>query len=266
MSDQPEPARGRGRPKGVKNKPREETAMADGETPAVEATEGGQPQARTTKREKRRTEDPVPRKGHNGPTPEARAQFLAKMLELEGRKQRISGLMSALKTDVEAAGGNWAGLKMQFKLMKMLEDDEPAATALVDDIMAGALQAGVKITWVADQATFADFMEANQPPPKNTEGTRDLSEARAHGDGYNSGKAGAVPGDNPHHAGTAEYVSWEKGRADGQLDLELRTPGMADRLEASRQADGSIPDETPAMPDDDFEASAEGSAPRGSFH
>jgi ribosome modulation factor len=225
-----------GRPVGSKNKT---NAPANGQEAAPR--KAGRKQAAAGTPRPARTETPPERKKTNGPTPERNAGWLAELEKLETRKASLSGEFSALKERVKSGDGDWMGLKEVRKLKRL----EPAeATARLDSLLVLARQNEIKVTWFRNQAAFSDFMETNQPPPKNTAGSRDLAAARAHGDGYNSGRNGAVPHENPfnHAPGSEEYVQWLKGRDDGQLDRELNTPGMADRIEASRQADGTIPD------------------------
>ena len=53
----------------------------------------------------------------------------------------------------------------------------------------------------------------------------DLARARAHSDGYNSGRHGGEASHNPFQAGSEQFVAWHQGMLDGQSDRALRGNG-----------------------------------------
>lgn len=235
-----------GRPAGSKNKGAARKAgrkaRANGTTPPPEPREaaGMKP-----------AESAAPAPKANAPTPDETARFLASLTRLKTEAQRISGEISALGRSVKARGGPayWKALKDVHDLNK-LDPDE--ARAQLEALVTVAAQQDIRITWMGNQATFADIMEQNQPP-KNTEGSRDLAEARAEADGYNSGKNGAVPSDNPwrHKPGSPEYVAWHNGRDSGAADAARRNGPQAQRIAGAAEADASLPDD--GEEDDDAE-------------
>jgi uncharacterized protein (UPF0335 family) len=179
----------------------------------------------------------------NQPQPHETTEFLARLTRLKTEAQRVAGEISALGSAVKARGGAtyWKTIKRVHDLKK-LDPDE--ARAEVEALVQVAAQVDIRISWMGNQATFADIMEQNQAPAKNTAGSRDLAAARAHSDGYNSGKQGSLPQDNPHSPGTEEYVSWHDGRDEAERDLKTKNPTAAARIAASKTADATLPGET----------------------
>ena len=226
-----------GRPPGRKNAPKQQTNGAT-VTPLRPASSEKAAAAAAPK---------PPEKKSNQPTPAERAEWLAELTRLETAKQRISGETSALATRVKEKGGvkAWKSLKVVHGYKKL---DQAEAVALLEDLVVAAAQQDIRISWMGSQATFADIMEQPeaQPPAKNTTGSRDLAAAKAEMDGYNSGKHGAVPSDNPfrHAPGSAEYVSWHNGRDSGEADRQGKKPAETKRLKDSIAADSTLPDET----------------------
>lgn len=190
----------------------------------------------------------------NQPTPEERAGWLAELTTLETAKQRIAGDTSALAQRVKAKGGvkAWKSLKAVHSYKKLDRDE---AIALLEDLVVAAAQVDIRISWMGNQATFADIMEqpAAQSAPIASIGAESLAVARAHSDGYNSGKRGAVPSDNPHahKPGSAEYVAWHNGRDDGDSDRQKTKPAEASRLKDALAADATLPGEQASSPSAD---------------
>jgi hypothetical protein len=177
----------------------------------------------------------------NRPDANETAERLAKLTRLKTEARRIAGDISALASEAKKAGGPayWKSLVRVHDLQKLDPDEARAELEMLVDVAA---QVDIKITWMGDQAAFADVMDMAQPA-KNTQGTRDLAAARAHADGFNSGKNGGVPHDNPFNPGTEEYVSWHDGRDEGQRSAEAKNPRRAARVKEAATADASLPDE-----------------------
>lgn len=226
--DTPATPQRRGRPPGSKNKA---SAMPPAVPETVSSAAAG-----------------APDKKHNGPTSEMQAQWLARLTELKGQAARVSGNTAALKTEMKAAGGNWKVLNLTYQLVNMDPED---ATALVEGVVASAIQNEIAISWVGGQATMLDIIKANEPVAPQSTSKKQLAVARANMDGYNSGRLGAPPSDNKFPPGSEEYVAWHDGRDDGQRDREGRKPTEAARFEASKAADDSLPDDDADATEDD---------------
>lgn len=194
---------------------------------------------------------PPPAARKNGPSPQQNQDWLARLTRLKTESRRVAGEISALGTEVKGAGGalHWKNLKKVHDLQKM---DPSEAVAELEGLIQIAAQNEIRVTWAGNQATLADVLDQNQPPPKNTQGSRDLDEARAHSDGYNSGKNGSVPSDNPfqHAPGSLQYVAWHNGRDEGQKDREKNRPGEAARVAEAATADDTLPSDKPMTADD----------------
>lgn len=232
-----------GRPAGLKNGVKAAAKKAEnGATP--------NPTPRSAPR-KQAAASAAPEKRANQPTPAERAEWLAELTQLETQKQRIAGDHSALAQRVKAKGGvkAWKSLKAVHGYKKL---DKEEAIALLEDLVIAAAQQDIRIAWMGNQATFADIMDQPeaQPPSPTSLGAESLAVARAHSDGYNSGKNGAVPSDNPFRnaPGSADYVSWHNGRDDGERDRQAKKPAETQRLKDSLAADATLPDETPPAP------------------
>lgn len=204
------------------------------ETEAPEAPEAPQMQAA-------KPAAPPPAK-KNGPSSAQTREWLSEYTRLKTQARSIAGDISALGSKVKAAAGqtHWKNLKKRHDLMKM---DKSEALAELENLVTQMAEEGVRISWMGNQATMADVLDQQQAPPKNTEGTRDLDEARAHSDGYNSGYNGSIPSDNPfrHIPGSGQYVAWHNGRDEGQMDREKRKPGEATRVKEAMTADATLP-------------------------
>lgn len=175
----------------------------------------------------------------NGPTPDQQAETLAELIRLDTETAKLNQAKATVLNRFEKWGGN----KKQIKATKtLLLLDAREAQVNIETLLHYASNAGIEVRWQADgQSTLADSLGPEQPAPaKNTTGTRDLAAARAESDGYNSGKSGGVPHDNPFHPGSEEYVAWHDGRDSGARDLAAKS-GLTDRIAESRTADASMP-------------------------
>lgn len=173
----------------------------------------------------------------NGPSQEDRSFVLAEMLRLENARQKVNQEQGTLLSNFEKKGGNKKAIKQVFGLMKL---DKRQAQVDFEALILYAAGIEISVPWRTDPQDVADD---EQPAPK-TDGDRDLSAARAHTDGYNSGLRGSVPSDNPFSAspGSIEYVSWHDGRDEGQRDRDKRKPEDAARAAAAGEADTSLPE------------------------
>ena len=186
----------------------------------------------------------------NGPSPDRINFYLARFTTLKTEAARVAQEIKADLDRFKGEGGDPGTLKYLHKSLKL---DPREAQAGLERLVRYHAGAGIKVSWHDDgQSSMDDVLEVKQPAP-NTEGTRDLAKARAHGDGYNAGLSGAVPSDNPfrHAPGSEEYVAWHDGRDQGAEDLSKRKPGQSSRVQQARGADASLPSDTvnpPHMP------------------
>lgn len=178
----------------------------------------------------------------NQPPPEQQAEWLSRYTQLKTAARSIAGQISALGNEVKNAAGP-TYLKNLKRIHDLLKLDPDEAKAELENLMIQAAQQDIRIAWIGDQATFADVMEQAQPAAAQSAGARGLAAARAHSDGFNSGKNGAVPHDNPHRPGTEEYISWHDGRDEGELARQAKKPTEAARVAAAAQADAGLPDD-----------------------
>lgn len=191
----------------VTNAPREATSMA------------------STKKN-RLTETPKPVKMTNGPTETEIKQWLIRATDLQKDEKEAKSAMGSvrqaqgiLKKDIKKAGGDYDDFKFLFASTQMTQDD---AEARLNRIVGYHQAINIRVSFdKSGQGTLDDVVTE---APKNTTGTRDLDEARAESDGFNSGRQGAAPDDNPFHAGSRQYVGWEKGRSDGAKDQSRKIP------------------------------------------
>lgn len=180
----------------------------------------------------------------NRPTAEQNAGWLSELTKLKTASRAIAGDISALASRVKAAAGpiHWKSIQKVHDLKKLDRDE---ALGTLESLIEIAAQNDIRVTWMGNQAAFADVMEQNQPAPQNTQGSRDLAEARAESDGINSGRNGAVPPDYPfkHQPGSVEYVAWHNGRDEGQKQREGKRPAEAARVAEAATADDTLPDD-----------------------
>jgi uncharacterized protein (UPF0335 family) len=174
----------------------------------------------------------------NKPNAAQNAEWLAEYTRLKTEARSVSGSIAALGARVKSGGGDWKNLKKVHDLKK-LDPDE--ARAELDGLVALAAQNDIRVTWMGDQAALTDVLEQNQPPPKNSIGSRDLAIARAGADGFNSGRHGGMPHDNPYPPGSEEYVEWHDKRDEAAAAMAAKNPGRAARVAAAKDADASLP-------------------------
>lgn len=180
----------------------------------------------------------------NQPSSDETAGFLSELTKLKTAARSIAGDISALGNRVKSRGGPayWRAIKAVHDLKKQ---DAAEARAGLEALVQVAAQQDIRISWMGDQATFADIMDQNEPPPDTGLGAKGLKLARATSDGFNSGRNGAVPSDNPfsHAPGSEEYVAWHDGRDSGQRAQEGKNPVAAERIKEAEKADATLPDD-----------------------
>lgn len=174
----------------------------------------------------------------NGPSADRVAEYLARYTTLKTEAQRVAQAISTELTNFEKEGGDKKALKALHDSLK-LDPDE--ARRRLETLVRYHGGQDIRVSWQDDGQSTLDDVLADPAP--TTAGRHDLAKARAHADGYNSGKAGAIPSDNPfrHQPGSEEYVSWHDGRDEGQRDREARKPEAAARQKRAKRADASLP-------------------------
>lgn len=219
-----------------RGRPRKDATASGSNRLIIEAAIRAKPEPR------RKTEARAP--GKNQPQPHETAARLARLTVLKTESRRIAGEISGLAADAKAAGGPhyWNAIKRVHDLQKL---DPAEAQSELETLVLIAAQSEIRIGWLGSQATMTDILEMdqNKPPAKNLQGTRDLAAARANADGFNSGKNGALPHDNPHNPGSEEFVSWHEGRDEGARSRELKNPSAAARVREATTADATLPGE-----------------------
>jgi hypothetical protein len=180
---------------------------------------------------------------NNGPTNDRIAAVLAEYTVLDTSGARVRQQIKTLLDAFDKEGGNRKSLKRLHRSMKL--DMREAQAELERDVRYHAGQ-GIALSWLdnGQGSALAELGPEMKAPDKNTKGARALAAARAHSDGYNAGKVGGVPSNNPYSAnpGSEEYVQWHDGRDDGQRDREAANPALRDRIAAAALADASLPD------------------------
>lgn len=68
------------------------------------------------------------------------------------------------------------------------------------------------------QSGFAEALTSASKPQPSMEAKQKLTEARAYGDGFNTGKAGGLLEANRHPAGSAEHERWVLGWRDAEWE------------------------------------------------
>jgi ribosome modulation factor len=197
-------------------------------------------------RRQQQTDGTTQQAASNGPSAERIAEVLAIYTENMTASRRIAQANNTLLTAFEKEGGDKAELKALHASLKLSHNE--AVAKLERRIRYHAMQ-DIRVSWEpSGQANVLDALGPEQrAPDKNTKGQRDLSAARAHADGYNSGLNGGVPSDNPfaHAPGSEEYVRWHDGRDEGQQDRVRKNGPLSDRIAAAAVADAAMP-ATPA--------------------
>lgn len=182
-----------------------------------------------------------------GPSQSRRSEVLAEYTTLTTQGQRINQAKATLLTAFQKEGGDTKALKSLHASLKL---DPAEAAAKLSTLVQYHAGANIKVKFGDDgQGTVLDDLGPEQPTPPSA-GDELLAVARAHSDGYNCGRSGATPSDNPfqHQIGSEKYVAWHNGRDDGQADRLKRRPELEARVAASVMADAAMPPDTGVFP------------------
>jgi hypothetical protein len=150
---------------------------------------------------------------------------LAEYTTLDTEIKRLAQRQAAMFRRYEGQGVVVKSLKNAHRMSK-LDKAAAAAQAKTDVrylVITGVLKPADS-DWVR-QVSQSDMFAADEEPDTVGKPSPDLARARAHSDGYNSGRHGGEAINNPFQAGQAEFVAWEQGRTDGAADRALRSGG-----------------------------------------
>jgi hypothetical protein len=147
---------------------------------------------------------------------------LAEYSDIDTQMKRLAQKQAAMFSRYEGQGVNRKSIK---NTIKMSRQDRAAAAAQAKTDLRYYMIAGIlkpaDDEWVQSVSQSSIF-EDTEDPHEIGKPSPDLARARAHADGYNSGRHGGEAINNPFHAGSQEFVAWEKGRTDGAADRKLR--------------------------------------------
>lgn len=161
----------------------------------------------------------------NGPSQADFEGTLSEYTELKTASQRLAQKMKTALAAYENKGGDVDEIKFAHKMAKL---DKGEARAKVQRMNRAAVWSGIIEYEANGQANFtATFTEA--PKKQSTEAGARLARARAHADGYNSGKSGGSIDASPFNdkPGSEEFVAWRDGWNDGHDDYVLTHPDEA---------------------------------------
>lgn len=161
---------------------------------------------------------------------------LAEYTEVDTQIKRLSQKQAAMFKRYENQGVNVRSIKNSHRASR--QDKAAAAAQAQSDvrylIITGVLNPA-NDDWAKHVSQTDMFsQEASATSPIGTVSPQ-LARARAHSDGYNTGRHGGDGQTNPHTAGSAEHVAWLGGLKDGQADRALR-PGAARVVKANDAA------------------------------
>lgn len=151
-------------------------------------------------------------------TAEDTAECFLELTELKASMARIGQKTAVTIARYENMGVDVDAVRECMKLEK--KDDAPE---WIKRVLAAA--AVLRIIPVAEEDDGQMTLMPGLKVAAADQETQDrLAIARAHGDGYNTGRRGGSADDNPHKAGTEVYVAWGNGCLDGQADRAARKP------------------------------------------
>lgn len=168
---------------------------------------------------------------------------LAEYTTIDVEMKRLAQKQAAMFGRYEGQGVNKRSIKNAHK-MSRLDRAEASAQAQSDArylIITGILNPAdddwARAVHQSQMFTDAEETETDAPSPatKAPVMSSALNQARAHTDGYNSGKHGGEAANNPYLQGTAEYVQWAKGLSDGLADRKLRGKGATKVASTSKR-------------------------------
>jgi hypothetical protein len=157
------------------------------------------------------TADAIPNTG-----PDDLAECLTGLAELEVAQMRLKAKLSAHWRKYENLGVDKKEALSVHAMSKMTKEERDAKRRIRDRYEHFAFDFDKK----TGQGSFAAAMESRpeRSPTSLSMPERRLSVARAHTDGYNTGKAGGDATNCPHNPGTEEYVAWHDSWGDAQDD------------------------------------------------
>lgn len=194
-------------------------------------------------RKPKKADDEAPKKNV---APDAIASCMAEYEDFMGKRARIDAQIGAMFNRFEKEEGvKRAAIKKAYRRRNM---DESEVRAELEDELHYSRVLG-QIEWdKGGQGSFVQAMGAAPAPKLSSDAQGQLAKARAHADGYNSGKRGAKVSDVPgqYKPGSETYVAWRDGWQDGSADREAKQPGAAKVVKASttRKRGGDKPDAT----------------------
>jgi len=146
---------------------------------------------------------------------------LAEYTQVDTELKRLSQRQAAMLKRYEGQGVNVRSIKAAHRASKL--DTAVARSQAQSDmrylIIAGILKPADD-EWV-QTVSQSSLFEANEQSDLGTV-SPNLARARAHADGYNTGKAGGEATNNQFQPGTQEYVAWAQGHKDGAADRALK--------------------------------------------
>lgn len=139
--------------------------------------------------------------------------------------KRLAQQQAAMLKRYEGQGVNVKSIKVAHKAGRL---DKAAARAQVQSdtrylIVTGILNPADD-DWTR-QISQSSLFESDGKADAIGKVSPDLARARAHNDGYNSGRHGGEAINNPWQPGQLEHASWEQGRRDGAEDRTMRGKG-----------------------------------------
>jgi ribosome modulation factor len=165
--------------------------------------------------------------------PEAVAACYTEYSSMRGDVARLGQKIAAMFTRYEKSDGiDSKAIKSNYALSE--KDPETAAAQLRRNNEYARIL-GIISFDSSGQGDFSAGLDVSpQPVPTLAPATAArVQAARAHADGYNTGKAGGTLEHNTNIIGTEAHVRWIEGYHDGHADRLLKNPDMANVKQAS---------------------------------
>lgn len=165
--------------------------------------------------------------------PEAIANCFTEYSSMVGDMARIGQRIAAMFGRYEKADGvDSKAIKANYALSQ--KDPEVAAAQLRRNNEYARLLGIVSFDANSGQGDFIAGLDASPPAPTLApEAAARVQAARAHADGYNTGRAGGTLEHNTHVPGSQAHVKWIEGYHDGHADRLLKNPDAANVKQAS---------------------------------
>ncbi|HUY05066.1 MAG TPA: hypothetical protein VMV33_17450 [Rhodocyclaceae bacterium] len=162
---------------------------------------------------------------------DAEAQCLIEVMRFDSDMGRLRQAKGTMLKRFESMGVNIKGVQLAARLSKV-DDAQSQYRANTQTLLR------LKILSVDDtgQGSFIKGLEVVKAASPKLED--DVSRARAHSDGYNSGRGGALVSSCKFNAGSAEFVAWRDGWEDGHKDRLARNPDAEKVVVASGRKRG----------------------------